>query len=45
MEIIILILGGTVAFLCLGMLGNCLNLMRKVQRKEKDDERTPGIRK
>lgn len=38
MEVVIFIVAGVVTFLCLGMLGNCLSVMKNVKRKEDEDE-------
>jgi len=35
MKLILLILAGITAFLCLGMLGGCLNKIKNVKRGDK----------
>jgi len=35
MELILLILAGITTFLCLGMLGGCLNKIKNVKRGDK----------
>ena len=37
MKIIILALAGAVVFLCWAMLNNCLNVMKNVKKKDKDE--------
>lgn len=40
MEIVLFVVAVVVAFLCWGMLNNCLSIMKNVERGEKND-RTP----
>ena len=37
MKAIILILMGAAIFLCWAMLNNCLNIMKNVKKKDKDE--------
>ena len=39
MELFIVVLIGTVTVLCYGLLNNCLNLMSKIKKENKNDVR------